>query len=117
MQTNFVISNKTRLFDTAKLQRNFDITKLITVIIIFLTQFLIMNLREYYQSVKNQPSPAADFVAKIASLCNRKEITVRKWLAGDAVPPAHLQEKISRYLDIPVKELFPESLFNNKRIK
>lgn len=73
-----------------------------------------MNFREYYQSLKNQPSPAAEFVAEIAELCKRKEITVRKWLAGDAVPDANLQEKISLHLDIPAKELFPQPMYNNK---
>ncbi len=83
-------------------------------IINIVTHFFIMNFREYYQSLKNQPSPAAEFVAKIAELCKRKEITVRKWLAGETVPDAKLQEKISLHLDIPVKELFPQPMINNK---
>lgn len=72
-----------------------------------------MTLREYYQSLKYQPSPAATFVKEIATLCNRTEIAVRKWLAGDAAPDAFLQEKISAHLDIPVDELFPKSMSNN----
>ena len=73
-----------------------------------------MTLREYYQSLKYQPSPAATFVKEIASLCNRTEIAVRKWLAGDAAPDPYLQERIAAHLNIPADELFPKSMSNNK---
>lgn len=73
-----------------------------------------MTFFEYYQSLKNQPSPAAEFVRDIASLCQRKEITVRKWLAGDANPDPHLQKKIADFIGIPVKKLFPRNMSNKK---
>ena len=68
-----------------------------------------MSFRDYYQSLKYQPSPAATFIKEIATLCDRAEIAVRKWLAGDAVPEMKVQIKISNYLNIPVEELFPVS--------
>lgn len=73
-----------------------------------------MTFREYYQTLKYQPSPAATFIKDIAALCNRAEIAVRKWLAGDAVPDMKVQMKISDYLKIPVEDLFPKSLSNHK---
>lgn len=73
-----------------------------------------MTFREYYQTLKYQPSPAATFIKDIAVLCNRAEIAVRKWLAGDAVPDMKVQMKISDYLKIPVEDLFPKSLSNHK---
>ena len=73
-----------------------------------------MTFREYYQSLKYQPTPAAIFIKEVAALCNRAEIAVRKWLAGDAVPDMEVQMKISDYLKIPVEDLFPKSLSNNK---
>ncbi len=73
-----------------------------------------MNLREYYQSLKYQPSPATSFIMEIASLCHRKEIAVRKWVAGETLPDRNVQEKISAFLNIPVEELFPKSVLNDK---
>ena len=76
-----------------------------------------MTFFEYYQSLKNQPSPAAEFVRDIASLCQRKEITVRKWLAGDANPDQHLQQKIAEIIGIPAKKLFPKPIIYNKKVQ
>ena len=76
-----------------------------------------MTFFEYYQSLKNQPSPAAEFVRDIASLCQRKEITVRKWLAGDANPDPHLQQKIADFIGIPAKRLFPKPIMYNKKVR
>ena len=73
-----------------------------------------MNLREYYQSLKYQPSPATSFIMEIASLCHRKEIAVRKWVAGETLPDRNVQEKISALLNIPVEELFPKSVLKDK---
>lgn len=74
-----------------------------------------MSFKDYYQSLKYQPTPAASFIKEIAALCGRAEIAVRKWLAGDAVPELKVQKKISEFLNIPVEELFPESKSKNKR--
>ena len=106
---------KKRLFDAAKLRISFDITKIITQKVYISTKIFIMSFREYYQSLKYQPSPAATFIKEIATLCDRAEIAVRKWLAGDAVPEMKVQIKISQFLNIPVEELFPESKTKNKR--
>ena len=73
-----------------------------------------MTFREYYQSLKYQPTPAAIFIKEVAALCNRAEIAVRKWLAGDTVPDMEVQMKISKHLNIPVEELFPKSVLNDK---
>lgn len=74
-----------------------------------------MTFTEYYQSLKYQPTPAAIFIKEIAALCERAEITVRKWLAGDAMPEPDLQERIAAHLNIPVEELFLSGKSNNKR--
>ena len=73
-----------------------------------------MSFFEYYQTIKFQPSPAATFVREIANLCERSEIAVRKWLAGENVPKLKEQMKIAAYLNIPVEELFPKSMSNNQ---
>ena len=75
-----------------------------------------MSFREYYQSLKYQPTPAAIFIREIATLCNRAEIAVRKWLAGDTVPDMEVQMKISKHLNIPVEELFPKNVSNKKSV-
>ena len=74
-----------------------------------------MSFKDYYQSLKYQPTPAATFIKEIAAICGRAEIAVRKWLAGDAVPELKVQKKISNYLNIPVEDLFPEASSKNKR--
>ena len=74
-----------------------------------------MNFQDYYESLKNQPTPAAEFVKKIADLCGKSEATVRKWLAGEVRPDPIFMKKISDYLNIPVDVLFPESMFKQKR--
>ena len=75
-----------------------------------------MSFREYYQSLKYQPTPAAIFIREIATLCNRAEITVRKWLAGDTMPEAELQERIAAHLNMTVEELFMRAKCNTKRM-
>ena len=48
-----------------------------------------MTLKELYDNAKKQPKPLTPpyaFVLEVARVTKRSEITVRKWIAGDATP-------------------------------
>lgn len=68
-----------------------------------------MTIVEYYQMLKNQPHPAAEFILKMMEICHRQKLAVQNWCLGKTVPDPNIQEKIAEYTGIPVSELFPTS--------
>lgn len=63
---------------------------------------------EIYERLKAEPTPGAKFVSVIAQVCNRKESTVRKWLARETNPDANVQIILEKYLETPKETLFPD---------
>lgn len=67
-----------------------------------------MTFKEVYIAKKNLPTPAQEFISKIASATCRKESTVQQWLSDIQTPNDTVKKRISQVLNIPVDELFPE---------
>lgn len=62
---------------------------------------------ELYQEAKSRPTPAQEFIAEIASLTHRSEMTVRMWISGKQVPDELAQATIAKRYDVDVESLFP----------
>lgn len=70
-----------------------------------------MTLKELYDNAKKQPKPLTPsyaFVLEVARVTKRSEITVRKWIAGDAIPDALTQETLARHFKTSPEALFPK---------
>ena len=68
-----------------------------------------MTFNDFYQQAKNEQTAAQKFIADIAELTNRSEITVRKWLSGENVPDDETKQILAEYFNVNPQELFPHS--------
>ena len=68
-----------------------------------------MTFNDFYQQAKNEPTAAQKFIAEIAELTNRSEITVRKWLSGENVPDDETKKLLAEHFNVKPQELFPPS--------
>lgn len=66
-----------------------------------------MTLKELYDKAKSQPVPAAAFVRECSEVTKKSEISVRRWLAGAAVPDALTQDVLARHFNTTPDQLFP----------
>lgn len=76
-----------------------------------------MTIVDYFDKVKNEPTPVQKLIDDLCVLCDREELAVRRWLKGYVIPDINIQEKISKYLGIPIKELFPVQKPKKKKKK
>lgn len=65
------------------------------------------TFRELYEAELNKPTPASDFVSRVATATMRKENTVRMWLAGRQYPDKLATERIAELLGVDADGLFP----------
>ena len=91
----------------AKLDIIFDITKNIFNFFQKLFHFSIMTFKDYYQQAKNEQTAAQKFIAEIARITGRTEISIRKWLSGENVPENETKQILAEHFDVPANELFP----------
>lgn len=68
---------------------------------------------ELYQEAKSRPTPAQEFIAEIAALTHRSEMTVRMWISGKQVPDELAQATIAKRYDVNIDGLFPKSEQSN----
>lgn len=61
-----------------------------------------------YQEAKNQPTAAQLFIARVAKLTHRSEMTVRMWLSGCQTPDDLAQSVIAKDFGVDEKTLFPK---------
>ncbi len=66
-----------------------------------------MNFREYYQEEKKKPSPAKQFIHRIASLTKCDEKTVKFWISGTQKPSMPLRKIIAQHFGVDTNVLFP----------
>lgn len=69
-----------------------------------------MTLTEMYESAKAQvkaTTPAAAFIKEVAEVTKKSELSVRRWIAGDATPDALTQEVLARHFNTTPDALFP----------
>ena len=67
-----------------------------------------------YAEAKQQPTPAAAFVARVAELTHRTETTVRMWLAGVQQPDELAKSVIADHFGSDMETLFPRSERRNE---
>ena len=60
-----------------------------------------------YLEQKEQPTPAASFLATIAEVTNHSIAAARKWVKGLAKPDVNSKILLSRHFGIPYDVLFP----------
>jgi len=65
------------------------------------------TFKELYEQAKQQPTPAAAFVAKVAEITHRTETTVRMWLSGNQAPDELAKSVIAQYFNSDIDTLFP----------
>ena len=66
-----------------------------------------MTFKELYEKELHKPTPAADFVRRVAEATSRQENTVRMWLAGRQQPDALAKKVIADMLGADAESLFP----------
>lgn len=66
-----------------------------------------MTLKELYQKRKAQPVPGVAFVREVATVTNRAESSVYRWLLSDVVPDATTQQVLAEHFGTTPEELFP----------
>ena len=65
------------------------------------------TFRQLYEAELRKPTPASDFISRVAEATMRKENTVRMWLAGRQQPDKLAVEKIAELLGVEADGLFP----------
>ena len=66
------------------------------------------TFKELYEERKNAPTPAQQFIAEVAKLTDRSEITVKMWLYGGQVPDPNVSKVIGMHFNVD-----PDTLFAN----
>lgn len=69
-----------------------------------------MSLKDLYIRAKRQPKPATpaiSFIREVSAVTKKSEITVRKWLGGEAVPDELTQKTLAEHFGTTPEELFP----------
>ena len=61
---------------------------------------------DLYLERKAMKTPAQEFVAEVASITHRSELTVRMWLSGQQKPDALAQSIIAEHFGVAVETLF-----------
>lgn len=67
------------------------------------------TFKEFYEQVKNQPTPAQEFINKIAELTCSNEVTVRMWIGGRQRPNALAQRVLAEHFGTTPDALFPSN--------
>lgn len=68
------------------------------------------TFRQLYDEEKKKPTAAQNFVADIAALTKRSEVTVRKWIAGQQEPDDLAKQAIGERFGIKADYLFPKTI-------
>lgn len=73
------------------------------------------TFKDLYEEELKKPTPAKRFVAEVAELTKRSEITVRMWLSGKQSPDELAKATIAAKFGVNADGLFPAtSSINNK---
>lgn len=62
---------------------------------------------ELYNEQKSKPTPAQVFLAEVARITHRSEVTVKMWLTGQQVPDTLVQSVIADHFGVAMEGLFP----------
>lgn len=65
------------------------------------------TFKELYEDELRKPTPASDFVSRVAAATKRRENTVRMWLAGRQQPDELAKGIIAELLNADAATLFP----------
>lgn len=68
-----------------------------------------MTLREMYDKARKSPTPAVAFIAEVAEITKKSEITVRRWLSGEVVPDALTRAVLADHFKCKAEDLFPQA--------
>lgn len=63
---------------------------------------------ELYNESKSKPTPAQEFIAEVARITHRSEMTVKMWLCGNQIPDMLVQSVIADHFGVDINGLFPE---------
>lgn len=66
-----------------------------------------MTLTQMYEKAKSQPTPAAAFIKEVTEVTKKSELSVRRWIAGDATPDALTQQVLAKHFNTTPAILFP----------
>ncbi|MDE6410013.1 MAG: hypothetical protein K2K81_07200 [Muribaculaceae bacterium] len=73
-----------------------------------------MTFRELYRKELDKPAPAKSWIAEIARITKKSEITVRRWLGDDNLksscrPDPLTRDVLAKHFNTTPEALFPES--------
>ena len=71
------------------------------------------SLRELYDVELRKPTPATQFVREVMRVTQRRETSVRQWLAGNYYPDVNTQRILAEHFDTTPELLFPPQLRNS----
>ena len=67
------------------------------------------TFKELYEERKNAPTPAQQFIAEVAKLTDRSEMTVKMWLYGVQIPDPNVSRVIGAHFGIEPTSLFAKA--------
>lgn len=65
-----------------------------------------MTFVALYREAKNRPTPAQEFIEKVAALTKKTPQTVRQWIYGQQIPDELTQSIIANHFNVPLATLF-----------
>ena len=68
------------------------------------------TLKDLYNEAKNEPTPAQKFIAEVAEITNRSEVTVRMWLFGGQIPDPNVARTIGSHFNVDPDTLFEKAI-------
>ena len=66
------------------------------------------TFQQLYEDEKQKPTAAQLFIAKVAEITHRKDLTVRMWLSGRQTPDELAKSIIAKEFNVSVDDLFPK---------
>lgn len=66
-----------------------------------------MTLKELYDKARKNPTPGLVFIAEVAEVTKKSEITVRRWISGEVIPDALTRSVLASHFKCKPQELFP----------
>lgn len=68
-----------------------------------------MTLKELYDKARKNPTPGVVFIAEVAEVAKKSEITVRRWISGEVIPDALTRSVLAEHFKCQPEELFPNA--------
>lgn len=67
-----------------------------------------MTLKDLYNRARKSPTPGVAFIAEVAEVTKKSEITVRRWISGEVVPDALTQSVLAKHFKCHPEDIFPD---------